>query len=56
MVKVTYDWLDAHGIKYITKDEWLANSSELSAMDYSANGYLKSQLKKRKYHIMGGTL
>jgi hypothetical protein len=54
--KVTYDWLDAHGIKYITKDEWLANSSELSPMDYFANGYLKSQQKKRKYRTMEGML
>jgi hypothetical protein len=54
--KLTYDWLDAHGINYITKDEWLTNSPELSPMDYFANGYFKSQLKKRKYRTMNGML
>jgi hypothetical protein len=40
IAKGTYDWPDAHGIEYITKDE--ANSPELSLMDYFANGYLES--------------
>ena len=41
VAKETYAWLDKHGFNYITKDEWLANSPEVSPMDYFANGYLK---------------
>jgi hypothetical protein len=33
--KLTYEWLDAHGINCIMKDEWVANSPEFSPMDIS---------------------
>ena len=36
-------------IKFITKDEWLPNSPELSPMDYFANGKLKNILKQRQF-------
>ena len=45
----TVNWLNYHGINFITKEEWLPNSPELAPMDYFANGYLKRMLKKRKY-------
>jgi hypothetical protein len=54
--KSTRDWLDAHGVKYFTKEEWLANSPELSPMDFFANGYFKSQLRKRNYKTLKGML
>ncbi|OWA51280.1 hypothetical protein BV898_15772 [Hypsibius exemplaris] len=54
--KPVYEWLDAHKIKYFTKDQWLANSPEVSPMDFFANGYFKSQLAKRKYTCMADML
>ena len=33
------NWLNSHGIKFITKDEWLPNSPKLAPMDYFANGH-----------------
>jgi hypothetical protein len=52
----TYKWLNEHGIKYFTSEEWLANSPDLSPMDFFANGYFESQLLKRKYTTMNGML
>jgi hypothetical protein len=54
--KVTYDWLDAHVVKYITKDEWPANSPDLSPMDYSINGIFKRHLRKRKAFSLRGLI
>jgi hypothetical protein len=30
----TYKWLDDHGINYITRDEWMVNSPEVTPMDF----------------------
>ena len=49
-------WLHSEGIKYITKEKWLPNSSKLSPMDYFANGYLKQQLQTQKYRTMRGLM
>jgi hypothetical protein len=51
-----YNWLDHHKIKYFTKEEWLANSPEVSPMDFFANGYFKGQMNKRRYLTMKGML
>ena len=52
----TTEWLDANGFKYISKEEWLPYSPELSPMDFFANGYLKSKLKRRQYKTLDGML
>ena len=52
----TVEWLKSRGIKFITKEQWLPNSPELSPMDYFANGYLKNMLKKRKYRTGRGMI
>ena len=41
VAKKTYDWLDSQKIKYITKEEWMGNSPDMSPMDYGINGDLK---------------
>jgi len=43
--KLTHDWLIRHKLNHVTKDEWLANSSESSPMDYFASTYIRSHLK-----------
>ena len=48
--------VDNHDIKYFTKDEWLANSPELSPMDFFSNGYFKSHFAHRKYTTVEGML
>ena len=52
----TVEWLKSRGIKFITKEQWLPNSPELSPMDYFANGCLKNMLKKRKYRTGRGMI
>ena len=52
----TYEWLDLNGFRYITKDQWLPNSPEAAPIDFFANGYLKGQLKNRKYRTLRGKL
>jgi len=54
--KKVYQWLRDKKIKFITKEEWLSNSPDLSPMDFFANGYLKSQLKQRRFRSMDGML
>jgi predicted XRE-type DNA-binding protein len=56
IARIVYQWLDDHEIKYFTKDQWLANSPELSPMDFFANGYFKEQMNKRKYSTLKGML
>jgi hypothetical protein len=36
----TNKWLNEHGIKYFTSEDWLANSPDLSPMGVFANGYI----------------
>ena len=50
----TTEWLDANGLKYISKEEWLSDSPE--PMDFFANGYLKSKLKRAQYKTLDGML
>ena len=52
----TTEWLVANGLKYISKEEWLPYSPELTPMDFFANGYLKSKLKRRQYKTLDGML
>ena len=52
----TIQWLEAHGFKYITKDQLLPNSPEISPMDFFGNGYLKSKLIARRYTTIDGML
>ena len=54
--KLVYKWLDDNGYKYFHKDQWLANSPEVSPMDFFANGHLLSALQKRKFRSMDGML
>ena len=54
--QLTIQWLKAHGFQYITKDQWLPNSPEISPMDFFANGYLKSKLVTRRYTTIDGML
>ena len=49
-------WLDLQGMKYLMKDEWLANSPEVPPMDFFANGCFKRQLNKRKYRTFAARL
>ena len=49
-------WLNSHGIKFITKDEWLPNSPELAPMDYFANDHLKQMTRKRLYTTARGMI
>ena len=51
--QLTTQQLKAHGFKYITKDQWLPDSPEISPMDFSVNGYLKSKLIARYSTIDG---
>ena len=52
----TVEWLNSHGIDFISKEDWLPHSPELSPMDYFANGYLKKMLKKRQYRTGRGMI
>ena len=54
--QLTIQWLEAHGFKYITKDQWMPNYPEISPMDFFANGYLKSKLIARRYTTIDGML
>ena len=52
----TINWLNFHGMKFITKDEWLPNSPELAPMDYFVNGHLKQMMRKRMYTTARGMI
>ncbi|GAV04835.1 hypothetical protein RvY_15055 [Ramazzottius varieornatus] len=52
--KKTVAWLRSRGIKFITKPEWLANSPNVSSMDFFTNGYLKKKLSHRTYSTEAG--
>ena len=52
--KIVYEWLDTNGFKYFSKEQWLANSPEISPMDYFVNGHLKNELQKRGYESVDG--
>ena len=54
--QLTVQWLEAHGFKYITKDQWLPNFPAISPMDFFANGYLKSKLLAQRYTTIDGML
>ena len=41
-------WLAKNKIQYIPKADWLANSSDVSPMDYGINGNNKKKLKRRR--------
>ncbi|GAV01648.1 hypothetical protein RvY_12326 [Ramazzottius varieornatus] len=53
--KKVISWLKSRG-KYITKEEWLANSLDVSPMDFVANGYLKQRLAQRNYTTEKGMI
>jgi len=42
--KKTYQWLDEREIKYISKENWMANSPDLSPCDYAVNGIFKKKI------------
>ena len=46
--KKTYKWLDDRDVKHISKDIWMANSPDLSPMDYGINGHFKEILKGKE--------
>ena len=51
--RVVYKWLDSNGIKYFTKEQWLANSPEVSPMDFSRMATSKrNQTKGSTAHSM----
>ena len=54
--KKTIKWLESHRVKFIRKEQWLANSPEISPIDFFANGHLKTLLKGRHYTTEGGML
>ena len=43
--KKTTQWLPDRGIKFIPKEIWLANSLDLSPLDYAINSQLKENIK-----------
>ena len=50
----TYKWLRDNGYKFISKENWPANSPDLSPMDYGVNGFFKRQLWRRRALTLGG--
>ena len=54
--KLVTDWLKDNNYNFFSKEQWLANSPEVSPMDFFANGYLKSELARRKYRTMDGMI
>ena len=44
----TVQWIENFGYFFISVRDWLANSPDLSPMDYSVNGIFKRRLWKRK--------
>jgi hypothetical protein len=40
--------MESYSCKFISAEDWPANSSDLSPMDYSINGIFKRRLSKRK--------
>ncbi|XP_055351960.1 uncharacterized protein LOC129598204 [Paramacrobiotus metropolitanus] len=45
VAKETVQWLKAEKVKYIPKEEWLANSPDAAPMDYAVNSIFKRILK-----------
>jgi hypothetical protein len=52
----TVAWLESHGYKFISEENWPANSPDLSPMDYAINGIFKQRLWKRKTRKLGGLI
>ena len=46
--KVVVEWLNKNHITYIPKQDWLANSPDVSPMDYGMNGMFKARCARKK--------
>lgn len=46
------EWLQDQKIRFITKEEWMANSPDLSPMDYGVNSIFKRRCNKHKAQDM----
>ena len=52
--KKTYKWLDERGIKYIPKEDWMANSPDMAPLDYGINANFKRIISQRRVTTIDG--
>lgn len=52
--KSTMQYFANNNIPVISKDQWLPKSPDLAPMDYFVWGWMKNQLRKRKFTTMDG--
>ena len=52
--KKTIAWLKAHNVKWIPKEDWPANSSDMAPLDYGVNGILKKLIGGRRATTIAG--
>ena len=52
--KKTYKWLDERGIKYIPKQDWMANSPDMAPLDYGINANFKRIISQRRVTTIDG--
>ena len=41
-------WLQEQKVEFITKEEWMANSPDLSSLDYAVNGIFEDQCRREE--------
>ncbi|XP_055329967.1 uncharacterized protein LOC129582479 [Paramacrobiotus metropolitanus] len=52
--KVTQQWLKSNEVKYVPQEHWMANSPDLSRLDYGISGIFKQIFGGRKATTVGG--
>jgi hypothetical protein len=50
----TVQWLRDHNVKFIPKEDWMANSPDMAPLDYGVNGILKKKLSSRRVTTVAG--
>ena len=46
----THTWMIDHKVKWIPKEHWFFNSTDIAPMDFAVNGILKTFLKNRQVY------
>ena len=49
----THTWMKDHKVKWIPKEHWFINSTDIASMNFAVNGIFEKILKKRQTYSVG---